>query len=265
MQLTAEQVFELEWANYVITRATARVTPGLEVVLREDVVFNSSEAFPTPDFNHACLLRAAPETVNALIDDVVSYFNHRNLSPTVYISPACTPDNLAEVLMSRGFSKQKETEAWMILDNLPEFEFPALHSDIAVKQITTEDAQTFAEVFMQAFDMPLEFAPYMAQLMAPSIGLPGIFHYLAEFKGQPVGTCSILCHDNIGILGSFGVVSGRRRLGAATNMAVTAMRRAIEEGADQVVLQTTEGTLLERLLRISGFKKAFTRVGYTKR
>jgi len=116
---------------------------------------------------------------------------------------------------------------------------------------------------VSAFDMPSDFAPYMAQLLEPSVNLPGVHHYIALIDEQPVGTCSLLRHENFGILGSAGVVPAHRWSGAATNLAIEAATEAQEQGVDTLMLQTAAGTWLERFLCVSGFRRVFTRTCYT--
>ncbi|MDY7075337.1 MAG: GNAT family N-acetyltransferase [Chloroflexota bacterium] len=265
MNTTTERIAriaELEWANYAATSATARVTPGLDVVLRDDVIITSSEAFPSPDANHACLLRATSQTVDSLIAEVTDYFKSKDLLPTLFISPACTPADLPERLLGWGFVKQRTEEAWVVLDLL-DFQIPALSHKVVIRRVAQDQALAFAEIFMAAFDLPSDFAPYMAQLLEPSLSLPGVRHYIALIDGQPVGTCSLIRHKNFGILGSAGVLLEHRKSGAATNLAIKAVTEAREQGIDTVMAQTMAGTWLERLLCISGFKRVFTRTCYT--
>jgi len=257
-----ERIAELEWANYAATLPSAQATPGLDVVLREDVILTSSKAFPTPDANHACLLRANARTVDRLIAELTDYFQSRGLPVAVYVSPACTPSDLPATLLNSGFHTLEEEEAWLILEDLPNFRIPPLLPGVAVKRVTKDEVVPFAQVFTTAFGLPPDFAPAMAQLLEPSIGLPNVSHYLASHEGQTIGTCSLLRYETFGVLGSAGVVQGRRRSGAATNLVVQALRDAREQGLKAIVLQTAAGTLLERLLRISGFRTAFTRSCY---
>jgi GNAT superfamily N-acetyltransferase len=194
---------------------------------------------------------------------VTDYFQAKGLPTTIYVSPACTPDDLSQHLLSRKFIKQEAEEAWLVLYDLPNSGLPAPMRGTSVRPITKEEVSTFANTFMSAFEMPVDFAPYMAQLLQPCVGLPGVYHYLAIADDQPIGTCSLLCHNQFGILGSVGVLPEYRKRGAATNLAVQAAVQAREQGIDTLMLQTTAGTGLERLLRISGFKKAFVRTCYT--
>ncbi|HET89462.1 MAG TPA: N-acetyltransferase [Chloroflexi bacterium] len=257
------RIAELEWANYAATQVTAQVTPGLDVTLREDVVITTSQVFPSPDANHACLLRTTPPAADGLIAEIVDHFQSQGLPPTIFLSPACTPADLAERLLARGFVRQEEEEAWVVLENLRDFEIPALSLRVQVRPITADETLTYAQIFVAAFELPDEFAPYLAQLLAPSVGLPAVRHYLALLDGQPVGILSLLCYEGFGVIGSGGVLPAHRRSGAAFNLTIQAGREARERGIDTLMGQTAGGAPLERLLRISGFKTAFTRTCYT--
>lgn len=267
MNLAPEQIAkiaDLEWANYAATLAAAQVTPGLDIIMRDDVVITRSEIFPSPDANHACLLRAAPQTADSLIAEVVDCFKSKGLPATIFISPACTPADLPARLLKQGFVKQKAEEAWIALEHLLDFEIPAPFPNIVVRPITKNETLTFAEIFMTAFDMPVDFAPYMAQLLEPSLDLPDIHHYLALVDGQPAGIMSLMRYEKFGVFGSGGVLPAYRKSGAATNLTIKAATDARERGVDTLMGQTKAGTPLERLLHISGFKKVFNRTCYTQ-
>jgi GNAT superfamily N-acetyltransferase len=263
MNASRHHIIELEMANYQAILPVARVTPGLEVIIRDDVIITSSETFPAPDTTHACLLRAIPQTIEGLITEVTDYFQAKGLPTTIYVSPACTPNDLSDYLLRHEFVKQDAQEAWLVSYDLSNVELPDPTRGTSIQPITKEDVSTFANTFMSAFEMPVDFAPYMAQLLQPCVGLPGVYHYLAVADDQPIGTCSLLCHDRFGILGSVGVLPEHRRSGAATNLAIQAAAQAQDEGVDTLMLQTTADTRLERLLRMSGFKRVFVRTCYT--
>ena len=150
----------------------------------------------------------------------------------------------------------------MVIDDLQRFRIPSFSAAILVRRVTADQAELFAELFLRTFDMPLEYAPTMADLIRPSIGLPNVYHFMAWLDGKPVGICSLLCHQTFGVLGSAGVVTERRGSRVASNLAIAAARQALEDGVQTFMLQTTSGTWLERLLRISGFKRAFARTCY---
>jgi hypothetical protein len=233
----------------------------LEVVLRDDVILTSSRAFPTPDTNHACLLRASRRTADALIEEVTDYFHSRDLAAAVYVSPACTPADLIERLSSHGFVEHGQEEAWMGVEPR-DFRIPPTSSGISVRQIQQDEARTFAEVFLKAFGQPTSYAPHMAQLLEPSVGLPGTHHYLAFQDGEPIGTASLLCFEDKGILGGTGVIPKHRQSEAGTNLAAEVKKDAKREGLHLLILQTAAGTWLEERLQLGGFQRLFTRSCY---
>jgi N-acetylglutamate synthase-like GNAT family acetyltransferase len=111
----------------------------------------------------------------------------------------------------------------------------------------------------------------MAQLMAPSIDLPGVYHFLAVLDEEPIpygmrsaiGICSLVCYRHVGIVGSAGVIPAWRGSRASRNLMIHVIRQAQAAGVETLVLQTVAGAPLERFLRLQGFKPTFTRVGFT--
>ena len=261
MAVDIKEIITLEQANYEASESIIANMPGTDLELRNDVILTRSVVFPAPDTNHACLLRTSPEKADDLIAQVVDYYQSKKLPPTIFISPACTPIDLPQRLLQHGFTQQ-ETEAWLVYD-LIRNTIPRPAANIPVKQITPAEVPTFVDVFMRAFELPPELAGGMAQMIAPSLGLPGVYHYLAYLDDEPVGTYSLICYQGFGILGSAGVIPNKRGKRIVFNLSVEAIRQAKEDGVDTLVLQTSAGFLLERLLRIYGFKKVFSRTSYT--
>ena len=263
MNDSIQQIADLEWLNYAAIVPIVQVTPSLSLDLRDDVIITSNEVFPYSDATHACLLRATPQTVDNLIAEVKDYFQSKGWPTTIFISPACTPADLPQRLLQKGFIKQEDEEAWMVFDNLLSFEIPPPTPKIPVRQIAKDELLAFVNIFAAAFEMPGDFVPYLAQMMEPSLHLPDIYHYLAFIGDQPVGTCSLVCYQSLGTLGGVGVMPTYRGSRAVTNLILTAALTAQRRGVNTILLQTTAGARLERLLRIQGFKRIFTRVAYT--
>jgi hypothetical protein len=260
--LSKSEIGVLERLSYRATASIAAATSGVDLWLRDDVIITSNEAFPYPDVTHACLLQATPATIDPLISEITAYFQAKGVPPTIFVSPACSPTNLVERLQQRGFT-QAEVEVWLAFEHLLDFAIPSPSPKIAVESVTPANVAEFVRAMLAAFDMPDELESFMVQLTEPSVGLPGIFHFVALLDGQPIGTCSLICYENVGILGGMGVVPAHRGSRAATNLVYQAGKTAQEHGVDTLLLQTTAGTLLERLLRINGFKQMFTRVACT--
>jgi GNAT superfamily N-acetyltransferase len=262
MDISIREIAELEWNNYAVTMPIAGVTPDLEVCLRQEVIVTSSRQFPYPDSTHACLVRSTDETADQLIEQIIAYFKARDLPATIFVSPACTPTDLGDRLLKRGFQKNEPEEAWLVFTELLGRRLPPTRPEIKVKPITKQQTGLFVSTMMAAFEIPDFFAPYLIGLTEPSVGLPTVCHYLAWLDGQPVGTASLVCYGQLGTLGGVGVAPAYRTRGVAINLVLKVFSDAQTRGLDTILIQTDAATPLERLLRIHGFKRVFTRVAY---
>ncbi|MBZ0308846.1 MAG: hypothetical protein K8I82_22455 [Anaerolineae bacterium] len=253
----------LERLNYEALVPAAAITDGVELILREDVILTSSQQFPAPDSTHACLLRAASDTADALLDEVIAYFMDKGLTPTIYISPACTPDDWPERLLQRGFVESEYQETWIILDRLEDFHFQDFNQQVMLHRVTPEDVLAFAETFLTAFEQPVEIAPLLADMLRPSTTLPDTFHYLARLNGENAGTVSLIRSQTYGIIGSGGIVPAHRRSKIIAALFYAAYGEAQKHGIRSIFGQTQTGSYMEQLLTSNHFRPAFTRRCFT--
>jgi hypothetical protein len=263
MNLTPQQIAELELIIPTVAQGLANAVPGVEVVLRDDIVILSSHSFPSADINRAYLFRATPEKTDALIDEVIEFFKAKELPAIIMVSPACTPTDLPERLLARGFVLQETDEAWMVLENLQKAVVPKIDRSVTVRRVENgEDIATFAQVMTAAYDMPSDWAPFLAQILQPTINVPGFTHYLAFVKDVPAATLTLMRHGKYVTIGSGGVLPEYRGTRTIFNLGVEVLSEAKKDGVETVVGQTSLGAKFERYLRISGFKLAFRRAEY---
>ena len=262
MNLTPQKIFELERINPTIMQGLSGVIPGLDVTLRDDIVMISSKDFPSQDTNLAYLFRASPENADNLIDEVIAYFKSQDLPTTIMISPACTPEDLPTRLKARGFVRQEVEESWMMLEGMQKIKAPKIDKSVTVKRVDTTNINTFAEVMAGSFEMPGDWVPFLAQMLEPTLSVPGFAHYLAFVKDVPAATLTLMCHQQYATIGSAGVLPEYRGSRTIYNLAVEVLSGAQRDGVDVVLGQTTLGPKFERFLRIAGFKLAFKRTGF---
>ena len=263
MNLSPSKIAELELIIPTIAQGLVEAVPGVEVLLRDDLVILSSHSFPSADINRAYLFRATPETTDILIDEVIEFFKLRDLPASIMVSPACRPPDLPTYLEARGFVRQEIDEAWLVLDNLQKVRVPKLDKSVRVKRVENQtDVATFAEIMTGAYDMPADWAPSLAQMLEPTVRVPGFAHYLALVKDVPAATLTLMRHGQYAIIGSVGVLPEYRGTRTIYNMAVEVLSEAKQDGIQAVVAQTSVGPKFERYLRIGGFKLAFRRTEF---
>ncbi|MGB7873405.1 MAG: hypothetical protein WBL25_03400 [Anaerolineales bacterium] len=263
MNLTSQRIAELELIIPTVAQGLMEAVPGVEVVLRKDIVILSSHSFPSADINRAYLFRTKPERTDGLIDEVVDFFKAKDLPASIMVSPACQPDDLPQRLEARGFLRQGTDEAWMVLEKLQKAIVPKIDKSVTVKRVENgEDVATFAQVMTGAYDMPSDWSPYLAQILEPTITVPGFAHYIAFVKNVPAATLTLMRNGQYATIGSGGVLPEYRGTRTIYNMAVEVLSEAKREGVQTVVGQTSLGPKFERYLRIGGFKLAFRRTEY---
>ena len=261
MMLTdPERIARLEWANYAAQLPAIQATLGINLRM-EDRLITITSLFPSPDVNHACLMQTTPDRANDLISAMIARFKWKPARPRIFVSSACSPPDLVERLLARGFVEMEaEREAWVAI-NLLDIEIPPPAPDVLINQVTKNETLSFARIFVTAFGMPIYFTPFMSFLLRPSIELPGSYHYLAYVNGRPVGTCSLLCYEDIGIIGSGGVLPARRGSRVARSLVITVASKAQEQGM-RILVGQTANRRVERALRMGGFELAFNRACY---
>ncbi len=263
MNLTPQKIAELELIIPTVVQGLIEIVPGVDVILRDDIVILSSHSFPSADINRAYLFRTTPERTDTLIDEVVEFFKSRDLPASIMVSPACTPEDLPQRLEARGFLRQETDEAWLVLEKLQKAIVPKIDRSVTVRRVENrEDVATFAQVMTGAYDMPSEWAPSLAQILEPTIKIPGFAHYVAFIKNVPAGTLTLMRHGQYATIGSGGILPEFRGTRTIFNMAVEVLSEAKRDGVGTVVGQTSLGPKFERYLRIGGFKLAFRRTEY---
>jgi len=262
MNLDIQKIAEYETVIPNCVQALSGVMPGLEAILRDNLVLTYSKDYPSPDTNHAILLRDTPEKIEDIIDEVIAYYKERDLPATVMVSPACAPADLSQRLSKRGFVKQEPDECWLVMEDFQNHRIPKTDPKLVLKPVTREDAGLFAETMVAAYEMTSEWVPMLEKVIEPSIGHPNIDHYLAYVGQKPVATMTTMLYKDYVVVGSGGILPQHRGTSLLFNMGVTALSRARDKGADTILGQTTVGPMFERLLRIYGFKHAFKRQAY---
>lgn len=262
MKLDAQKMVEYETVIPSCIQGLSSVMPGMEAILRDDLVLIYSQDYPSLDINRAFLLRQTPEKIDGLIDEVVSYFKDKGLPTTIMVSPACTPADLPERLLKRGFVRQEPDECWLVLEHLQQARIPKTDPKIIVKPVKLEDIELFAQTMVAAYEMTPDWVPMLAKVLEPSINQPNIKHYIAFINEKPVATMTTMIHKEYVVVGSGGVLPEHRGTGLVYNLAVIVLSQAKDDGADTILGQTTVGPMFERFLRICGFKQAFKRQGF---
>ncbi|MBN1659163.1 MAG: hypothetical protein JXA93_12200 [Anaerolineae bacterium] len=259
--IAVEEVADLERANYLALQPWMQAVPGARMAVRDDVILTWANLFPTPDFNHACLLRATPAEAELVVDEIVAHYKRRRRKVHIFVSPACAPADIGERLLARGFEKQPSEEPWLRFD-LRGWLPPPVGSDaVRAVKVGPGNAHIFARVYLASFGMTAVLAPLLAPLIRRLMRVPSTRYGLASLEGQPAGVCVWHTHGDIVALGGMGVLPQFRGSRVATTLGMQVMLDAQAEGKTTIVAQMINPSF-EGFVSQYGFERVFTRSHY---
>ena len=200
------------------------------------------------------LKRNDHDYAQAKIDEMIAYYDARDITFGWTVGPSTRPAHLAAILETRGFQHIFSTTG-MAADLRAINEDVPVHTALAITEI--DDLymlQVLGSIEVQGFETSWETAQLYVETYARAgfgHGQPW-HHYLGWLHGMPVASASLLYHA--GVAGIFGVATlpEARRQGIAATMMLHVLRQARERGYTIAILSPTE--MSEALYRRMGFQ-----------
>ncbi len=192
--------------------------PGSELVETDRLSYHL--AFPDgPMFKGVWRARLAPDEADAAITQALDWFQQRRAALTAWwISGTTEPDDLADRLLARGFSKHYAGEPGMAadLDALDELPIPTGLSIVRAQDRTT--LTDWRDVICAAFNLPVAMMQsWVDATLAYGIDAAPWRHYVGYYFGEPVATSYL--YNGGGVAGLYCIATApharQRGFGAA--------------------------------------------------
>jgi hypothetical protein len=211
-------------------------------------------------FNRIVGLGIRETVTEALLDDCIAVLEKAGCSNFMaQISPLAQPAQLPEWLEKRGLVR-KRNWAKAYRGDEPA---PQVSTNLRVESIGKKYAEAYAQVALQAFEMPPELAP----MLAGSIEKPGWLHYLGFDGDEPVSTAAMFVAGEVAWLGFGSTLESHRQRGGQGAMFSRRIEDGLKLGCKWFVTETGEDApgipnpSYHNMLR-SGFKLAYLRPNY---
>jgi ribosomal protein S18 acetylase RimI-like enzyme len=212
---------------------------GFDGLVAPDVTL-ASHGLPIARMNQASGARFAPGTAAGRIEDVIAWYEQRQLPFSWQVGPRDRPRDLGERLLTRGFRLDPEDMPGMVrsLRDLPAQRLP----DSAAMEVV-RGASSFREwvdVVGEGFGMPPEIPAAILKYEALGFDEDLGTLVLARLDGRPVATAlGLVAGGGVAIANVTTLAQARGRgLGRAVTLA--AMKLALDMGAEIAVLLATE-------------------------
>lgn len=210
------------------------------------------------DPNHAGLMRLDPAHVDAVITDVIHFFDALGMDSVVYLDHLATPPTLATSLIQHGFVAMTE---WGIIDlMIHHHAIPTPAPHIAVTSaLDASDYATWASLTEPDAHSSAEI---MYQLRYQEVSTSDVTGYIAWDDGQPAGRCVTYSRDGITRIESVFVAPQSRRRGVARAMVAHAISASRARG-DVVYLFAHHASHAQQLYTSLGMQSVATDVVVT--
>jgi len=228
----------LDASTAMLAGLNSRV-PGYYGLVAPDVTV-SSMGLPVARLNSVYAARFAADVAEARIDELVAWFEQRELPFSWHLGPRDRPRDLQRRLTARGMVMSPDVMPGLSapLAELPRVELP---DGSSVERV--HDRATFAElmdVMVEGFEMPIElgqaFLKYGELGFGPGLPIP----FIGRIDGRPVATAMGVPVDRgVAILNVTTIPEFRGR-GFGRALTLTVMRAGADLGAEIAVLQSTE-------------------------
>lgn len=263
MQLSREEIRASERAHYIMQLASYFTELTDEAGVRFAYTNRLSDIW----YNQAYDIDCNEDEFSSLMTRIETYFQRRERTPCIYLSPATTPPNASDLLGNRDYA-QFESEAWMFYD------LGQLKSDyvqpasISISEVTWErDFEMFADIYRRGLPGP-EVEKYIdatreGQRYKPS--LVDIRYFVGKYEGEPAGMISLLQIGRYAGVYAVATVEEFKKKGLARALNMHVCREAAANGADTIFLQTVSGEHAETVFQRLGYSTLYLRDGYTTR
>ena len=218
-------------------------------------------------WNYAGMINTTDSDADALIERVISFAKEQNRDPAFYIDPSTLPGNFVDNLTAKGFEGE-EDEIWMKFDAFPD---NLSSPDIEIRPVSSsDDMDVFLDVFHESYEMLEEgevSTPYGDSLLRAFGTSPDgvdIRHFIGNVSGEAVCISSIYISGSDAGLYNVGTRPNFTGRGYGGELSVHAMKSALDQGINNLILQTELGENAEKLYKKLGFSQAFSGVIWSR-
>jgi GNAT superfamily N-acetyltransferase len=228
---------EAEASNELHGAASADTVASCGIGLAKigSAVVTSAATIDVLGFNRVLGLGLVESASQATLDRIVAHYEGANVRRFfVQLHPEALPAALPLWLEERNLHHHNN---WVKLVRGVE-EIADVTSDLRLKQIGVEEANTFAGIVSPGFDWPERVQPWVASL----VGRPNWRHYLAYDGDRAVATGALFVYGDYGWLDFAGTLPEYRGRGAQKALIAQRISDARELGVSHLVVETAEET-----------------------
>jgi ribosomal protein S18 acetylase RimI-like enzyme len=201
------------------------------------------------------------DSIDADIDETVSYFRARNAKWEWIVGPNPTPAFLDKSLIKHGLSVQGESTGMAINLHDMNQDIPLIENLSIVRVDDDETLKIWANTLVKGFESPALYPSFVDLEFSLGYQQPSYHRYLAILNHQPVAMSALFLGEKVAGIYCVATLPEARRLGIGAAITHYPLREAQARGYHIAVLQASQmgRSVYQRL----GFQVFSTLRGYS--
>lgn len=229
----AEQIEIRAWCD-IIAAAPLWLRLSAQLIAEESngTLLLASRGIESLLFNRVIGLGEHAPASNEQIGDLMDRYRSLDISSYwIHVGPYAQPSRLGRVLQGHGLKPYRRSWVKMMR---PARRVTLPLSEVHVRRARVQDAHIVASIVGPAFDLPQHAAELFAQL----IDRPRWVLYVAELRGEIIGTAGMYLDGDIAYLAFAATREQYRRLGAQRALMQARINHASDAGYSWIATET---------------------------
>ncbi len=232
---------------------------GVEIKKFGNAIAFSVKNIPGPAFNK---IKGMKDEDLIYLDDLIGFYNQKGIPARFELTPAHTTTSLYAALAKRGyFHTDFITNLYADLRELPIYENN--NQSILIREFNANEFDLFAELYIEAFNMPDFLKENIAHNNEVLYGIPGWKFYLATYKAIPAGIGVLFMGEKGAYLAAAGTIPQYRSHGVQGSLIQHRIKEAKHNGFKLIVGQASFGSISQNNMERAGLKIAYTKSVWT--
>ncbi|HHT7238641.1 MULTISPECIES: GNAT family N-acetyltransferase [Bacillus] len=213
----------------------------------------SSKVIAGPAFN---TVKGITFTNTDELDAIISYYQSLQIPCRFEITPAQGTTELFQYLSQKGFYQSSFHTA---LYSIPGQDFPLPPSNISVRKLKENEFHTFADIYVQGFNMPSFTKDGVRQNNEILYNQPGWHFFIAEVQNTPASIGVLYINKGVASLAASATLPKFQRKGCHTALIQKRIETAVESNCNLIVGQSRFGSGSQ-----NNMERAHMKIAYTK-
>ena len=226
--------------------------------------FGNAAAFtvkkiPGPSFN---TVKGLADGDEEYIDDIVDFYNKRNIPARFELTPAHASPDLLNLLSKKGFY-QRDFHTALYTTALSSQE--SKESGIGIRKLKRDEFDLFAEIYIKGFGLPDFVKQGIAQNNAILYDHENWVFYLALVEDEPAGIGVIFVKNGIATLAAASTMPHLRNKGVHQALINRRLKHAAISECKLAVGQAKYASISQNNMERAGLNIAYTKAIWVQR